>query len=204
MNKITIMMLALVLVLSACNPVGRVNDEETNSLEPDNSGDNWICGTPIVEAKNPTHTCTEEEARLIAEENCDGVLNEGQGNYNNNSRTWWFAITPTQENPNNVTCNPACVVWEETGETEINWMCLGSLPPIEEHICTDEEKAAEICTMEYAPVCGYKEVECFTEPCPPEEQCITAPCPPVGETYGNDCMACADDVDYWVSGECEE
>jgi putative hemolysin len=47
------------------------------------------------------------------------------------------------------------------------------------HICTDEEKAAEMCTMEYMPVCG-----------------------PDGVTYGNKCGACAAKVDYWTVGEC--
>jgi putative hemolysin len=47
------------------------------------------------------------------------------------------------------------------------------------HICTDSEKAAEICTMEYMPVCGNDNV-----------------------TYGNKCGACSAKVDYYVQGEC--
>lgn len=50
------------------------------------------------------------------------------------------------------------------------------------HTCTEEEKQAEICTMEYAPVCGFKSGE--------------------SQTYGNGCGACSAGVDYWERGEC--
>ncbi len=50
------------------------------------------------------------------------------------------------------------------------------------HICTEEEKAAEICTMEYNPVCGDNM-----------------------KTYSNGCVACASgEVEEWTLGECEE
>lgn len=46
--------------------------------------------------------------------------------------------------------------------------------------CTEEQKEAQICTLDYTPVCGDNE-----------------------ETYGNKCEACADAmVAYWTEGEC--
>jgi putative hemolysin len=61
----------------------------------------------------------------------------------------------------------------------------------EKHYCTPEQKKAEICTMEYRPVCGY-----FAE----NVKCIKAPCAITG---GNPCSACAtENVEYWIEGEC--
>ncbi|MBN2101444.1 MAG: hypothetical protein JW716_01070 [Candidatus Aenigmarchaeota archaeon] len=51
------------------------------------------------------------------------------------------------------------------------------------HTCKPEERSAIICTMEYNPVCGFKEDG-------------------TSSTYGNGCGACSDGVVYWESGEC--
>ncbi len=52
----------------------------------------------------------------------------------------------------------------------------------EVHTCTDSEKAAEMCTQEYAPVCGDDET-----------------------TYSNGCMACmAEGVTSYEQGECDD
>lgn len=47
--------------------------------------------------------------------------------YNPNSKTWWFSILSPRSD-----CRPACVVFDETGETEVNWRCGGLLLPEEE------------------------------------------------------------------------
>lgn len=49
----------------------------------------------------------------------------------------------------------------------------------------------KVCTMEYAPVCAAKQV-----------QCIKAPCYPVYQTYSNSCMASADNARIIHQGEC--
>lgn len=52
------------------------------------------------------------------------------------------------------------------------------------HYCTEEEKKAEICTMDYTPVCGYNEDNSH-------------------RTYGNRCSACGNkNVVYTENGEC--
>lgn len=48
--------------------------------------------------------------------------------------------------------------------------------------CSEESKLGEICTLEYNPVCGYKNKI----------------------TYGNSCQACHDnETSYFISGECK-
>jgi hypothetical protein len=45
--------------------------------------------------------------------------------------------------------------------------------------CTEEQKQAIVCTMEYMPVCGSDNV-----------------------THGNKCAACSLGIDYYIPGEC--
>lgn len=57
--------------------------------------------------------------------------------------------------------------------------------------CTLEQKKAEVCTMEYFPVCGWfnQSIKCLKYPC--------------ATTYGNVCTACSSlNVEYYTSGEC--
>jgi len=60
----------------------------------------------------------------------------------------------------------------------------------DEIICTNEEKSAQACTMEYAPVCG---------------KSILNTGEIIYETYGNKCAACsAMKVISYRQGECQE
>ncbi len=62
---------------------------------------------------------------------------------------------------------------------------------LEEHTCTEEQKAAEVCFEIYMPVCGW-----FNQ----SIQCIRYPC---AGTYTNSCFACMDPkVDRWTEGQC--
>jgi len=49
----------------------------------------------------------------------------------------------------------------------------------------------QVCTMEYAPVCGSKPIVC-----------ITTPCNPVQQTYSNRCMMQADGATFLYEGAC--
>ena len=63
----------------------------------------------------------------------------------------------------------------------IDWEAVSSFE-IEDDVvyCTEEQKAAEICTLDYTPVCGDD-----------------------GVTYGNSCSGCSSgEIDYYTIGEC--
>lgn len=72
--------------------------------------------------KENSSSVTLEEARDLAMNGpCvkEGSLKEG-GYYNPNSKTWWIDMDIEKDG-----CYPACVVSEETGDSEINWRCTG-------------------------------------------------------------------------------
>lgn len=58
--------------------------------------------------------------------------------------------------------------------------------------CTEEQRGAEVCTLDYSPVCATVNIQCITEPCDPVQQ-----------TFSNTCGACSNPlVESYVSGEC--
>lgn len=69
---------------------------------------------------------TYATAKEIAAAGCkEGKLKE-EHSCNPNSGTWWIEFEPTNLKEG---CNPACVVYVDTGTTEINWRCTGLIPP---------------------------------------------------------------------------
>ena len=81
-----------------------------------------------IEEQSYDSSMSEAEARKIAEATCikGGESLDESGFYNPNSKTWWYRanLNATPQG-----CNPACVVHEDTGEAEINWMCTGAIVP---------------------------------------------------------------------------
>ncbi|OGM09550.1 hypothetical protein A2159_00170 [Candidatus Woesebacteria bacterium RBG_13_34_9] len=69
-----------------------------------------------------------DEALIIAGKKCLGGKLNIQKEYfcNSSTGTWWIGFEPDEPKEG---CNPACVVFVDTGETEINWRCTGLIAP---------------------------------------------------------------------------
>ena len=78
---------------------------------------------PVTPTAQIEPTMNEQSAREIASasEACldAGSVGRFEG-YNPNSGTWWFTLS--RDRPS---CTPACVVYDETKRTEIDWRCTG-------------------------------------------------------------------------------
>lgn len=69
---------------------------------------------------------TLEQAKEIAKAGVcaqTGPLTE-RSLYNDYTKTWWIDLDVKKEG-----CAPACVVWAETGQSEVNWRCTGLVLP---------------------------------------------------------------------------
>jgi len=80
----------------------------------------------IAVEKSLVSNFTISEALKVAEgsECTDKGILGTTGFYNTNSRTWWLDLTMKPAYQQN-TCNPACVVSEDTRSAAINWRCTG-------------------------------------------------------------------------------
>ncbi len=59
--------------------------------------------------------------------------------------------------------------------------------------CKSEQRNAEICNTQYAPVCAAEAIEC-----------VMTPCDPIPRTYSNSCEACANPlVRSYTQGACK-
>ncbi len=65
-----------------------------------------------------------EEAKEIATASECGDSFKETYMCNDSSKTWWLDLDLEKEG-----CNPACVIFTETGEAEINWRCTGLIVP---------------------------------------------------------------------------
>jgi hypothetical protein len=68
-----------------------------------------------------------EKAKEVAIKDCkDGKLKDAHF-CNTSTGTWWIDFDPNEPKEG---CNPACVVFVDTGKTEINWRCTGLRQPL--------------------------------------------------------------------------
>jgi len=71
---------------------------------------------------------SREEALKIAERDCTGEWELGDGVfYSKDTRTWWVDMSIGREG-----CRPSCVVDEDAETAEIDWGCSGALIPEED------------------------------------------------------------------------
>jgi hypothetical protein len=96
-------------------------------------------GYCVAETGSGAKLTADQAMAMANSRNCTAVGSlTGTPRYNAGTHTWWIDITPVEPKAG---CNPACVVDDVTGTTEVNWRCTGLMPP------TDSGTAASVaCT----------------------------------------------------------
>lgn len=114
------------------------NGEWVKHGNPDFPKPETVCGSKIVnkvkENLEDSSLCDSEEggrmnyakAKEIAAAGCKSGKLKDTHSCNSNSGTWWIDFEPNEPKEG---CNPACVVFVDTGKTEINWRCTGLKEP---------------------------------------------------------------------------
>ncbi len=163
----------------ACTMMACVKDESA-----ENSNENTAkCLEYFTETemKIPTKACTREYMPVCAQPQMPACP-EG--------------MMCAQVMPALKTYGNKCSAEAENAEVISEWAC--SEPTLldeswvsEWNVWWSSGEDVKICTMEYAPVCGEKQV-----------QCIKAPCNPIKQTYSNKCMASWDNATFLYNGNC--
>ena len=83
-----------------------------------------------------------------------------------------------------------CASTEKPFLDDVGCGCQGTTA-VNKNFCSAASRLAQVCTQEYAPVCGWfdQTIKCLRYPC--------------AQVYGNACQACQNQqVAYWTSGDC--
>jgi hypothetical protein len=138
--SILVLLFALsVLALNACMPTTGAGDEVPTLVPtavPVDVSDNQVC----VDKNTGASLSFQEAVEIAQSSEClvEGQLKETQF-CNEDTGTWWLDLDLDAPN-----CNPACVVDLNSRTAEINYRCMGALPPNE----TEEASPVPVPTLD--------------------------------------------------------
>lgn len=117
---LAILAIALAVVYAVMVTQPRQEESTTNNIPETQE---------VVADDQPAQNMDDTSARVVAQASAvctaEGTIGMSEG-YNPNSQTWWYTLTPNEPKEG---CAPACVVYEATQETEVNWRCTGAVLP---------------------------------------------------------------------------